>query len=552
METVKYDLPIKDRLEQRERGGELDENFELDFPIQFARGFLTHVQPGKRTDQVRQAKSFIADARRAEVDKVAEELKGIGIDWTEAPPDVAAALTPTAPPGVDVKVESDRPNNEVTAGDSMSLKLTVTNRGPTTLYRLAAKTKSENPMFDNKELIVGKVEPGKSRTATAAAGWCDFKGHKVGSTTQLPKDAPRVCNVPKDALMRADGVKFHFEEARGHAPPDAELRTTMRSLDKPVFAYSYEIIDNRRGNGDGRVQKGEGLTMYLTIKNVGKGRSFDTMANLRNLSGEGLLLHDGRFDVSNMMPNDTKRVAFTFDVEPQLGDPEAKVELSVRDDDLREGVVEKVRIPIVDALPVAVGGGVQRAKAGGADLFNEPDPSGRMFARIPAGAAATVVGTVNGYVKLSLGDGRFAFARASDVEPGGTSASSQLVLQDAMAHAPPLLEIPQPQLATRDSHTFVRGVATDDARLLDTYIFVGARKVFYRSNRNGADTKKMGFDADLPLRPGVNVVTVVARENPDTTTRRTFIVRRDGTNGELLATPKTDDELSETASTDEE
>jgi carboxyl-terminal processing protease len=62
----------------------------------------------------------------------------------------------------------------------------------------------------------------------------------------------------------------------------------------------------------------------------------------------------------------------------------------------------------------------------------------------------------------------------------------------------------------------------------------------------------MAFDADLPLRPGVNVVTIVARENPDTTSRRTFIVRRDGVNGELLQTPKTDDELSETAANDDE
>ena len=74
----------------------------------------------------------------------------------------------------------------------------------------------------------------------------------------------------------------------------------------------------------------------------------------------------------------------------------------------------------------------------------------------------------------------------------------------------------------------MHATASDDARLLDAFIFVGARKVFYRSNRNGTDPKKMAFDADLPLRPGVNVVTVVARENPDTTTRRTYIVRRDG------------------------
>ena len=101
-------------------------------------------------------------------------------------------------------------------------------------------------------------------------------------------------------------------------------------------------------------------------------------------------------------------------------------------------------------------------------------------------------------------------------------------------------------------HTLVHGTAGDDARLLDAYIFVGARKVFYRSNRNGADPRHMAFDADIPLRPGVNVVTIVARENPDTTSRRTFIVRRDGPNGELLQTPKTDDELSETAANDEE
>jgi carboxyl-terminal processing protease len=98
----------------------------------------------------------------------------------------------------------------------------------------------------------------------------------------------------------------------------------------------------------------------------------------------------------------------------------------------------------------------------------------------------------------------------------------------------------------------VHGVANDDAQLLDAYIFVGSRKVFYHSNRNGSDPRHMAFDADLPLRPGVNVVTIVARENPDTTTRRTFIVRRDGGNGELLPTPKTDDELSETGGAEDD
>ena len=552
-EVVRYDLPIKDRLELRDRGGDLDENFELDFPIKFAHDFVAHVQPGKRAEQVRTARQFIADTRKAEVDKVADELKSMAIDWSDAPSDVQTSAMPTPPAGVEVKVETDRPGNEVTAGEAMNLKLTVTNHGTQTLYRLFAVAKSENPMFDNKELVIGKLEPGKTRTATAPVGWCEVKGHKVGTTADLPKDADRArqCFVPKDALMRADGVKLHFEEARGHAPADAEIRATVRSLDRPVFAYSYEVIDNRHGNGDGRVQKGEGLTMYLTVKNTGKGRSFETQANLRNLSGEGLLLHDGRFDLSNMMPGEVRRVAFTFDVEPALQDPEAKVQLQIRDEDLREEVDEKVRLPLQDPLVVAAAGGTQRARSGGADLRNEPEAGGRVFARLPSGVAAVVLGTANGYAKLGLGDGRFAFAPTSALEPvsAGTVAA-QPVLEDAMGHAPPAVEIPQPQLATRDTHTLVHGTATDDAQLLDAYIFVGARKVFYRSNRNGPDAKQMAFDADLPLRPGVNVVTIVARENPDTTAHRTFIVRRDGPSGELLQTPKTEDDLSETGDDD--
>src|SRR6185436_17118456 len=125
----------------------------------------------------------------------------------------------------------------------------------------------------------------------------------------------------------SDGVKVKFGAAGGGEPATVELRPTVHALERPMFEYSYQIADN--GNGDGRVQKGESVTMYLTVKNVGKGRSFDTQANISNLSGDGLLLHNGRFDISNMNPGDVKRVAFTFDVQPQLADAEATLTLSV-------------------------------------------------------------------------------------------------------------------------------------------------------------------------------------------------------------------------------
>ncbi len=59
----------------------------------------------------------------------------------------------------------------------------------------------------------------------------------------------------------------------------------------------------------------------------------------------------------------------------------------------------------------------------------------------------------------------------------------------------------------------------------------------------------MAFDADLAAPSGRERRDHRgAREPRYAVTHRTFIVRRDGPNGELLATPKTEDELSETGS----
>jgi len=543
-ETVRYDLPQKDRQELRERGGDPDDNFAMDFQIRFAREFVSKVPAGKRLDQLRAAKGTISEVRATELNKVAAELKTIGVDWSDAPGDVPQAQTPPAPASFDVKMETERPQNEVNAGDPMTLKVTVTNKGTVPLYRLYAVSKSDNPLFDNKELVIGRLDPGKSKTASAPLGWCDVEGHKIGSTAPLPKDAPRVCRIPRDTLTRADGVKVHFEEARGRAPADTEMRATIKALERPVFAYAYQVADNRRGNGDGRIQKDEGVTVYLTVRNAGKGRSYETQANLRNLSGDGLLLHDGRFDLSNMNPGETRKVAFTFDVQSQLPDAEAKVELSVADRDLRESVVEKIRMPIAQPIPLQPGSGATHAKATGADLFEAPDAGARVIGKLPAGTAAGVMATTAEFTKLALGTGRFAFARTKDLESGG-AASATVAFEETMAHAPPSIDLAATVLATRDAHTAIKGTASDSERLLDAYIFVGSRKTFYRSNRAGPDGKRMPFEADLPLRPGVNVVSIVARESPDTSTRKTFIVRRDGPNGELLATPKTDDDLAE-------
>ena len=554
-EIVRYNLPESLRRELRERGGDPDEVLgpdfpNKDFPVKFGRDIVAKVPHGKRLEQVRAAKQIIDDARRTELQKVSADLQQLGIDWSDAPGDVGPAPANAPPPNVEVKLETDKPGNEVTAGDPMHLKVSVTNKGTVALHRLAATTKSDNGLYDNKELIIGKLEPGKTRTASIPLGWCEVDGRKPGSTAPLPKDAPRVCKIPRDTLSRQDGISIKFDEARGRLPAEQTLRVGVKALERPVFAYSYQIADSRKGNGDGKVQKGEHLTMYVSVKNVGKGKSYETQANLRNLSGDGLLLHEGRFDISNMQPGEVKKLTFSFDVESPLADPEAKVELSITDRDLRETVIEKVRMPIAVPTPLTQASGTMKARGGGATLLESPEPGARVFGRLGAGTAVNVLASAGDLTKVALGDARFGFVKTAELEPGG-APTGVVAFEEQMRRFPPSVEVQPVALSVREDKIQIKGTATDPERILDAYVFVGNRKVYYRSNRNGSDPKRMTFETPVPLRPGVNVITVVARENNETVGRRTLIIRRDGPNGEILQTPKTEEDIEQGGGADD-
>ncbi len=541
-EVVRYQFSKAEREAIRDRGGDLEDEFQMDFPIKFARELAQKAPPAtKRLDELHAVHEFIEATRKEELNKVAADLSKISVDWADAPSDASQIATAK---DLEVKAETDRPNAEVVAGEPMELRVTVKNNGKSPVYRLRGLTESDYPYFDHKELIFGKIAPGQTKTAKAPFGWCDWEGRKIGSSKPHNPNAKRICKVPMDALSRSDGVKVKFDAAGGDEPAGVEVRTTVRALERPLFQYAYQIADDRQGNGDGKIQRGEQATMYLTVKNAGKGRSFDTQANIGNLSGDGLLLHAGRFDISNMQPGDVRKLAFTFDVNQALPDNEATIALSVTDRDLREFASEKIKFPIQPAAQIARATGGVKANGDGALLLPSPDAGAKPFGRLAPGSTATLLGTVGEFDKVEIGQKRFAFLPAKSVSAAGSSGSG--AFEDLYAHSPPLLDVKSSAMATKGDRVKISATATDQTKLIDAYIFVGSRKLFYKSNRDGADPKKMTFDFDAPLRPGVNVITVVARETPDTTTRRTLVVRKDAADGSLLKTPKSDDPILDT------
>jgi carboxyl-terminal processing protease len=533
---LRYNLPERERAKIRERGADVDDDFELDVPIRIARDLAGRLAAGKRSDQLRAARPFLDKLQTTEVEAVSADLGKLSIDWSAPPSDYP---NPPKASDFEVKVSTDRPNDTVSSGEPMTIKVSVKNKGQSPAYQLRAITKSDGPYYDEKELVFGKIGPGETKTATAPLGWCDIDGRKPGSTKPVAEDAKRVCKIPLDADTRADVVKVRFFAEGAEPPPDAELRPTILAQPQPIFAYTYQIVDNRPGNGDGQIARGEGASIYMTVKNVGKGKSYETQANLRNLTGDGLLLHAGRFDVSNMKPGEVRNVTFTFDALDSLTENAINIEISVADRDLRVVSSEKVTLPLTRSGLSLVKAPGKVAITANTAVRGQPLGASPPVGELDKGSVLERLATFGPYTKVNLGDNRFGFVETRALREDA-AGPVKLSFKPFLSHSPPLLEVTPAKLATSEDRVRIEGHAQDGDRVQDAFIFVGSRKVFYQSNRKAQDPTKLKFSLDAELQPGINVITVVAREGEDTASRYTMVVRRDGPNGQALPTPKTE------------
>jgi hypothetical protein len=164
------------------------------------------------------------------------------------------------------------------------------------------------------------------------------------------------------------------------------------------------------------------------------------------------------------------------------------------------------------------------------------------------GATFKLTGQSAGFYRVEADSTRPGFisqaAAKRSSETASALPSSQASFAQSWQVSPPRLEL-SPGPALVDGATYhLQGQARDEHKVADVYVFVSnrlakidRRKVFYRSNRGGATPVQMAFDANIPLWPGANVVTVVARESTQVQSQQTLIVERAGTKVAHAAAP---------------
>jgi carboxyl-terminal processing protease len=209
--------------------------------------------------------------------------------------------------------------------------------------------------------------------------------------------------------------------------------------------------------------------------------------------------------------------------------------LAIVDEKTEEYLTDKVEWPVAKDEPA-------RTAASGAVRVDAPELVVRGGASASAPAVATVKkGSVLGtdarfgdFQRVEWQKGRFGFVPAGEVKAvkaprGGTAVAAwqreppRIVLAPDPARGAPVVDADSLRL----TGSAVMPPTLDPAsRLRDVFIFVNEQKVFFKVVPEEAGAKKLDFQADLPLKPGQNVVTVVAREDEEFQSRRSLVIFR--------------------------
>jgi carboxyl-terminal processing protease len=496
-----------EQVEDEEADAEPDKVVE-DYQIRFARELVKRAPHGDRSKLFEAAKTLVSERRNDEEQRLEKRLAAFGVDWSTGANAAPARGTPRAAVTLSPPAGKDH-----RAGETVPWTVTVENKGDAPFRRLRAWTTAEkNPFLDRREFVFGKIAPGERRS------W------------SVP------LRVPKGMDSRRDEISLHFEDEAKEAPKDIATSFGVVEVPKPMFAFSVQLEDQQGGNGDGLAQRGETFTVRVDVRNAGTGASGEkTWVSLKNLGDEKLFIKKGRDTIGVLKPGEVKSARMEVELKRGSKSDTLPVRVTVYDEKMDEYIAEKLDWPVAKDEPARQpASGAVRVEVAEATLRAGASASAAPIATARKGTVLPVDARFGEFYRVEWQKGRYAFVPEAHVRP--TRALRAGTLAEAWQREPPRIAlVPDPQRGAPvvdgdrwklQGSASLPPSADPAARLRDVFVFVNDRKVFFKVVPESSTTAALDFSADVPLKPGNNLVTVFAREDDEFQSRRSLVVYR--------------------------
>ncbi len=480
-------------------------DLEKDTHVQFAKKIIlnSHLFDKKNDEVLDQLKPIIEDFKKSEETKIADALHIQGIDWSTGETII--------PPSATTRLRLTPSNGVVSADEELKIEISVTNNSEGTLYQLRGMAESKNLLIDKREFIFGKVEKGETKTAS------------------------KTIKIPQNSVSRKDELIVKFSELNGSAPEDEKSAVSIDALPKPVFSYSYQIIDEGEGltgNGDGIIQRGEVVDLTLFVKNIGKGTSEKNIIALRELSQKEVFIERGKMELGELAPGESKSLKIQLSVRDTLEADDFSVDLTIADTTYGTRISGKLEFKVDQN---GENGKMQLAERvlsvidDEVPIYNGKSSSTLVISYANNGATLMADRETQSWYRIIMPEGRFGWISSDKVEVSEhaysrVQKSPDLLLQNV----PPLIELDtqRPHDTFRQEHISISGTVGDDSAIKYVYVLVNEDKVFYKSNKDASeeDKSRITFASDIPLDDGPNIISIVARDDQDLLSTKTFVV----------------------------
>ena len=476
------------------------ESFEMDFEIQFAQQVLRNADgESDRPTLLARSNGVIETARAAQMTQVQERLRTQNVDWSPGP----TVIQP-----VTLSATTQLSDHAISSGETLSITLTATNDGSRTLHQVRAVSDSDYDLFDDLEFVFGRLDAGESVTWTVDV------------------------DIPIEDPPRVDRVRFHAFADTIDLNTTTSMLVQVMGQARPHWGFSYHLDDTENGNGDGLLQVGETIRFIMDVTNIGDGAAAETIMYLRNQSESAVFLREGRAEVDHLGPGERHRAEFVFDVQERPEDGAIVIDADVYDSVFREFLSEELTLPVgaSPGLPVQDSTGHVVAASGPVEIRAGAASHTPATLRAAENTVLEVTGQLDGWYRVAVGE-HVGWVDAEAVRYEREPLASGTTIEEILHFQAPVIQLTGEMLQTNAPEFTLTGAISDDRVVRDFYVAVYNRINDARTHSTKVAYQYLGVPSatiseTIPLRVGMNRITVVARDNDKITSSQVLFVYR--------------------------